>query len=191
MVSHRPADDPPGVEVLDVREVQKPLPRRDVGDVSRPRLVRCGRVEVPLEQIRSDPDAGQTDRGPPPLTGQHPGDSGGFHQSLHTLAPDPDPVLEPQLSVNAPSAVGAVRLGMDRLDLLDQPRVGQRPVRRRATLPVVKARAVHAERPAHHRDRIVRLLRGDQTEQLAYRSSVSRAKKAAAFFRISRSIRNV
>ena len=41
MVGHRPADDQPGEQVLDVREVQEPLPGRDVGDVRRPRQVRA------------------------------------------------------------------------------------------------------------------------------------------------------
>src|SRR5437588_2603456 len=61
----------------------------------------------------------------------------------------------------------------------------------RATLPVMKAGAVHTQRPAHHADRKVRLFRLSQREDLAYGSPVSRAKKAAAFLRISRSIRSV
>jgi hypothetical protein len=182
MVGHRPSDDPPRVQVLDVREVQESLPRRDVGDVGRPGLVRSGRVEVPLDQIGSDPDAGQSDRRAPALTRQDPRDTGSFHQPLDTLAPNPDPVLEPQLGVDAPGAIGAIRLGVDLLDPVRQPRVGERPVGRRSTLPVVKARAVHAEHPAHQRDREVGLLRRDERERLAYRSSVSLAKKARDFF---------
>ena len=58
-------------------------------------------------------------------------------------------------------------------------------------LPVVEAGAIHTQRAAHHGDRVVRLLRLDQREDLAYGSPVSRAKKAAAFLRISRSIRSV
>ena len=49
MVGHRPADDQPGEQVLDVREVQEPLPRRDVGDVRRPGLVRARRAKVALD----------------------------------------------------------------------------------------------------------------------------------------------
>ena len=191
MLSHRPADDQPGEQVLDVREVQEPFPRRDVGDVRRPRLVRAVRAKVALHQIRSDPDPGQPDGRAPTLARQKPGDTGRPHQPLHALSPDTDPVLEPQLGVDAPGAIGAVRVGVDLLDLLDQPRIRQRPVRRRAPLPVVKAGAVHLKRSAHHGDRVVRLLRRDQREDLAYGSPVSRAKKAAAFLRISRSIRSV
>src|SRR6202043_746448 len=105
--------------------------------------------------------------------------------------PDADVVLQAQLGMDTPSPIGAVRLGVDLLDPLRQPRVTQRAVGRRATLPVMEAGAVHAQRPAHHGDRKVRLLRRDQREDLAYGSPASRAKKAAAFLRISRSIRNV
>ena len=191
MVGHRPADDPPREQVLDVREVHEPLPRRDVGDVRRPRLVRALGAKITLEQVRSDPDSAQPDRRAPALARQKPGDTGRSHQPLRALSSNTDVVLKPQLGVDPPGAIGTVRVGMDRLDLLDQPRVTQRPVRGRATPSVMEAGAVHAQRSAHHGDRKVRLLRRDQREDLAYGSPVSRAKKAAAFLRISRSIRSV
>ena len=40
VVGHRPAHDHPRVQVLDDGQVQPALPRRDVGDVRHPRLVR-------------------------------------------------------------------------------------------------------------------------------------------------------
>ena len=132
MVGHRPADDPPGEQVLDVREVQEPFPGRDVGDVRRPGLVRAVRAKVALNEVGSDPDARQPDGRPPALTRQQPGDSGRSHQPLHALTPDPDIVLEPQLGVDPPRAVGPVRGGVDLLDLVRQPGITQRPVRRRA-----------------------------------------------------------
>ena len=118
MLSHRPADDQPGEQVLDVREVQEPFPRRDVGDVRRPRPVRAVRAKVALHQVRSDPDPGQPDGGAPTLARQKPGETGRSHQPLDALASDADPVLEPQLGVDPPGAVGAVRVGVDLLDLL-------------------------------------------------------------------------
>src|SRR5438477_4376284 len=100
------------------------------------------------------------------------------------------PCPSPQLGMDAPRAVGTLRSGMNRLDPLGQPGIAQCTIGRRATLPVVEAGAVHAQRVAHHRHREVRLLCLDQREDLSYGSPVSRAKKAAAFLRISRSIRN-
>ena len=128
MLSHRPPDDQPGEQVLDVREVQKPLPGRDVSDVRRPRQVRSSRTKVALNQVRWDAQPGQADRGPPPLARQNPRDTGGSHQPLDALSPDVDLVLEAQLGMNAPSAVGAVRSGVDLPYHLGQPRVTQRAV---------------------------------------------------------------
>ena len=191
VVSHRPAHDQSGEQVLYVREIQESFPGRDVGDVRRPGLVRAIRAKVALEQVRSDSDAGQPDGRAPPLARQQPRNTGCSHQPLHALATDGDPVLEPQLGVDPPGAIGAVRRGVNLLDLLGQPRVRQRPVRRRATLPIMEAGAVHFQHAAHHRHREVRPLSLDQREDLSYGSPVSRAKKAAAFLRISRSIRSV
>ena len=89
--------------------------------------------EVALDEIGSDPDPGQPDRGAPALARQQPRDTRVLHQALDALSPNPDPVLDPQLGVDPPRAIGAVRGGVDRPDLLDQARVRQRPVRRRAT----------------------------------------------------------
>jgi hypothetical protein len=55
----------------------------------------------------------------------------------------------------------------------------------------MEAAAAHTEQPAHHGDGKARLLRGDEREHLAYRPSLSFAKKTAAFERISRSIRSL
>jgi hypothetical protein len=79
---------------------------------------------------------------------------------------------------------------MDPLDPLRQPSILERAIGRRTALPVMKAGAVHSEHAAHHSNGKVGLLRGDEREQLAYRPSLSLAKKTAAFARISRSIRS-
>src|SRR5690349_12877477 len=79
---------------------------------------------------------------------------------------------------------------MDLLDLLRQPRVAKRPIRRRPALPVMKAGAADPEHATHHRDGKARLLRSDQRVRLAYRPPSSLAKKTAAFRKISRSIRS-
>jgi hypothetical protein len=54
---HRPADDQSRVRVLDGGEVQPSLARAQVGDVCDPQHVRCGRLEVALDQVggRRDP----------------------------------------------------------------------------------------------------------------------------------------
>src|SRR5437667_431048 len=84
------------------------------------------------------------------------------------------------------SAVGAAALAVDACDPLDEPRICESAIRRWPPFPGVKARAGDAEQVAHQRDRVVGLLRRDEPKQ-AHRVSLSFTKKAAAFFKISRS----
>ena len=46
-----PADDPPGEDVDDERDVDEATPGGDVGKVGDPELIRPGRGEAPLDQI--------------------------------------------------------------------------------------------------------------------------------------------
>ena len=92
----------------------------------------------------------------------------------------PDVMLDLELGVDPRRPVDPSAGLMDLADLLGQPRVTQRPVRRRAALPVLKHGPTHPEHPAHHGDGKVRLLRGDERVHLAYRPSSSLAKKTAA-----------
>ena len=91
---------------------------------------------------------------------------------------------------NATRAVGVPTLGVDRSYLLAQPGIGKGTVARRSSLPDMKARTRNAEHAAEKRDRMVGPLRRDEAKAL-HRVSLSFAKKAAAFSRISRSWRRV
>ena len=82
----------------------------------------CG-AELAFDQVISDPDAGHPDRRASALLGDQPRQAGLAHQPLHPLAPDPDPVLQAQLGVDARSAIDAAVGLVDLGDLLDQPRV--------------------------------------------------------------------
>src|SRR5262249_13499141 len=79
---------------------------------------------------------------------------------------------------------------MDLPDPCDQPRVREVTVTRRPPLPGMKTRTRHPQHTAEQRDRMVGLLHSDEAEAL-HRVSLSRAKKAAAFFKISRSCSSV
>jgi hypothetical protein len=106
------------------------------------------------------------------------------HQPLHAPAPDPDAVPHPQLGVHARCPVDLpVRLP-DLADLLEQPRVRERPVSGCAPGPGVVARARDAEQLTSDGDRRSGLLGRDHPVD-RHRVSVSAAKKAAA--RLSRS----
>jgi hypothetical protein len=79
---------------------------------------------------------------------------------------------------------------MDVRDTFAQPGVGEVAIAGRAMKPCVEARARHAQYSAKKRDRMVGPLRRDEAKAL-HRVSLSFAKEAAAFFRISRSCRRV
>src|SRR5207248_2213164 len=117
------------------------------------------------------------------------GQLGGPHQPLDSLAADPDPFLA-QIEVDAARAVAFAAARVDLADPDTQLCVGERPLGPRPSLPRVEAGAGDAEDPAEQRDRVVGLLRRDEPEA-AHRVSLSRAKKAAAFFKISRSCSSV
>jgi hypothetical protein len=95
-------------------------------------------------------------------------------------------LLLAQRGMDAASAVGATALAVDDGDPVGEPGVGESAIRRRPPLPGMEAEAGDAKQPAHQRDRVVGLLRRDEPIQ-AHRVSLSFAKKAAAFFKISRS----
>jgi hypothetical protein len=80
----------------------------------------------------SDADTRHANRGAAALAGDQPRQGRRAHEALHALSRDDDAVAEPQLGGHAPRSVHAAVLGVDGLDLLDQPRVGQLTVRRRA-----------------------------------------------------------
>src|SRR5690606_15146884 len=108
------------------------------------------------------------------------------HHPRHPLAPDPPPAIA-QLVMDPRAPAAAPKLGVDRrylhpkLDLLAL-------ARRRATLlPGIEPRPRDREQPTQHPYRVVGLLPVDEREPHAF----SFAKKAAAFRRISRSIRSV
>src|SRR6266536_3090562 len=187
--AHRPADDL-AAEAVDHRgEVERALPGRDVLDVGGPQPVRPRRVEVALDEIVGDPYAGDAEGGAelaPLHVSRHPG---GSHQSLDPLAAQPDPLIA-EVEVDPPSAVAVTAARVHPADPLGQRRVGERPRRRWPLLPGVEARARDTEHAAHQRDRVVGLLRRDEPEA-AHRVSLSRAKKTAAFFKISRSCSSV
>src|SRR5207244_1733805 len=98
-------------------------PRPDVGDVGAPEAVDRGRVEVALDEVGGGAHALDADRRLAAPALQLAREAGTTHQPLDALAPDPDAVVEAQLSVHARRPVGLARLGVDLRDPLGQARV--------------------------------------------------------------------
>ena len=147
---------------------------------------RRGR-ELLGHEVVGDPDARDADRRAALAALDQPGDAGLAHQSLHTLAAHAHALRQPQLSVDAPRPIDAAIGLVNGVDLLRQPRVAERPIRRRPTQPVIEPRAADTEQLATDGDRGAGLLRRDEPVD-AHRVSVSFAKKAAARLSRSRSI---
>lgn len=83
------------------------------------------------------PDAGHPDRRATIPAGEQPRQASGAHQPLHTLSPDPDPVLEPQLGMDARRPIDTAIGVVDHGDLAAQALIGERPLRRLARRPGV------------------------------------------------------
>jgi hypothetical protein len=108
------------------------------------------------------------------------------HQPLDALAPDVHVILQAQLGVHPWRPVGLQRVGVDLGDPLAQRLIGNRPRRRLARRPGVKPGPADLQHAAHDLDRVLGPRRGDEPED-RHRVPLSLTKKAAAFFRISRS----
>ena len=185
---HRPAHDPAAEQILHRRQVQPALTGADLLDVGRPHLV--GRVgpEVAADQVGERLDARHGHRAalaPPPAVGAL--QAGLAHQPRHALRAHPDPRAS-QHRVHSRAAVAAAARGVNRADALGQPGVMQGAIRRRPARPRPEARLRHAKQLALQGDRQFLGLRGFRDVPVnRHRVPVSRAKKAVACLRMSRS----
>src|SRR5690554_2252856 len=112
------------------------------------------------------------------------------HEALHALPGAPDTVRLAQFGVDSGAAVGAAAALVRLLDQLAQTRVFHRPTGWLSVAPGVVATPGDLQDAAHDAYGVVGLLAIDEPEDYL-RLLVSSAKKTAAFFRISRSSRNI
>jgi len=91
---HRPADDPTAPGVEHHGEVQETAPRRDVGDVGHPELIRAVGPEVPIDEVRRRQLAVAAGRGAHVGAAADAPQAGLAHQTSHPLAGHPVAVLE-------------------------------------------------------------------------------------------------
>lgn len=173
-----------GEHVLDTGQVKPALAGRHIGDVGHPGFVRTGRCKGLIEQVVGHRQVMVRVRG-------------GLELALllaaqGELATQTDDAvtagrkaLRRQFRLHAQRAIGLPALRVHGLDGHLQARVIRRPLRRFAVRPSVETAALDAKDAAQGCDRIV------ESQGLHDRvlGSDSRAKYAAAFFTISRSIR--
>jgi hypothetical protein len=189
MRSHRPADDRSGVQIHHRREMQPSLTGGDIGDVRDPDPIWRLGGEPTAHEVRSRPELTRTPS-TPSTADVNTLDTCGAHQPCHPLAGDEDPVVEAKLRPDPRCSVGTPRAFVDLAYSLRERSVVDLTPRRGTRAPVVERRRTHVEVPAGHAHRNVRPLRSDEPVG-AHPVSLSLAKKAAAFFNRSRSIRSV
>lgn len=118
------------------------------------------RLEVALDEIVRDTDAGNADRRLATTSLHDAREPVATHQPLYAFATDLDSVrAEVAVDPRRPIRVAARRVQL--ADPLEQQRVRTSALRRRPGGPGVEAGAADAEHPAERLDRMVGPLRGD------------------------------
>ena len=181
-----PADEIPRVEVEDRRQVEPSAPSNDeLGRIADPPLVRGGSDEVLSEEVGSDRLVMIAHRrafDALPHAGLQPL---GLLQSNHAFPAHPVPLLA-QVAVDAGTTIRTATRLMGGTNQHPELPVLLRTRRGRSPRPRIEPAAGHLEHLTEVRNRHRGLLRLDERESY----SLSFAKKAAAFFRTSRSTRN-
>ena len=150
--AHGPAHDPATEHVEHNREVEEGRPRRHVGDVGHPELIRRRRPEVPPHEIGGEPlrsAEGRAGARPP----MHAHQARAPHQAPHALAADAATRFLTQILPEARPPVRAVGARMKELQLRHEHRVLLRPLRRAASAPRVEPTRGDPEHATERRDR--------------------------------------
>src|SRR5918993_3150297 len=181
-----PTHDTPGIKVDDDRQVQPALSRPDVADVGAPLLVGALGREVLVEEVRRDREGVQAVGGAleaarlpgsEAVLAHQPGRPATTHGEAGVL----------QLARHAWAAVGPTRERKRRSHMGEQHQVLSLAPRRGAALPGEVAALAHLEDLAQALDGELLFRRIDEPEP---HRLPSLAKKAVAFFRMSRSWRS-
>ncbi len=185
--AQRPAHHLAAEHVQHRCQVHKPFQGRHIRDVSHPQPVRLGRLETPLDPVRRHGRFPLPARRAAPLPPRHALQPQRPHQPRHPR-PRHAHALRLQLRVHPPRPVGLPRFHVDRRDPPAQRLALLRPPARRPLPPCVVPAGGDPQHTAHAGDRILPLVRSDESEHPYGIESVSRANQVAAFDRISRSI---
>jgi hypothetical protein len=177
VVAHRPAHDPPRVDVLHRGQEQEPLPGLDVFQVAHPQLIRCLPRELAVDQVRRRWLRRLADSGAQPAaTTVRTAQPGRSHQPGDPLLADPNAMIVAQVKQDPRRAIRLVGLRVDLADPCQKRRVLDASLTRRSPLPGVEALPGHPDRLAQQGDRKLCSLRLDEPKP-HLGPSVSLAKK--------------
>ena len=180
MIGHRPTDDTAAVHIQHDSEKQKAAPRRDVGDIRNPELVRSAGCEVAINQVRRWPritiSDGCFEAFSPcgavefPLT----------HDASDALVAYAKAFIEKVLPESRP-AVGGTRFSVQHLEAIAERDIGLPTQGWRPFEPCIIAARRYVEHFADSRCFERRLVRLHEFESLFGIESLSRANQAAVF----------
>src|SRR5262249_31945375 len=182
-LAHRPADDLPRVQVLHGCRGQPALPGRDGGDIRDPGPVRRRRLELPVEHVRGRRAVRVGVRRVPELPPGFRGDPVGPHQFRHRVQAA-GPATRGEFGVHPRAAVPPLDLLVDGLEFDHQGIPTPLPGAGGALPPGVVAAGRNLQSVAQQPYRPPAAVLVDE----AVPHSDSLAKKAVAFFKMSRSI---
>ena len=180
----RPSDDLAAPGIQDHRKVQETGPRRDVGDVGNPQLVRPTGREVALHQIGRRTASRSALCSHDPAPSAHARDTGAPHQARHTLATYGDAPLA-QLGVDARRPAGPSRGLVHGSDHPQQVPVSGCMGRSRPLAPPIVAAGGDIQHATHRCYPMLGPIRTHELVDPCRVLSVSCANQAAAFARIS------
>jgi len=186
---HRPADDSPAPDIEDDGEVEESGPRRHVGDVRDPELVRAGGREVATDQVVGWTTCRITDRRECRLARRDADEPGLTHESGDALLADFTPSARARRAGAAHRTSRAIRRALPRAS-----RRARGPASRASRAvgrPTRRTARRDAEQSAHGPDAMHGLVRLHEPERFGGVRFDSCADQAAYFFRISRSSRSV
>jgi hypothetical protein len=192
VIGDGPAHDPSAPRIDDDRDIDLALASRVFCDVADPEAIRPIDAELAVDQVIGGDRLGITARAAVISPLVDAGDARRPQEPLDALAADADALAETKLVVDARCAIAAPGHLMDGHDLLGQLRVASPTLTRvgLALAPLIEPRRRDAEDATQHGDGVVGLLHLDELEAQLGRWPFSVAKKAAAFPRISFSMRN-
>ena len=183
---HRQSHDPAGKVIHHHGQGEENRPRGNVGDIRHPQSVWRGDKEVPLHQIRDHRRLPVADGRSYSFAAADALQCGFPHHSGYVFPPHPK-LLPGQFERNPGHTVGLAGTPMNHPNPI---RKRACPFRGQTLLSRMTSDGGDARQTAHRGNRIIILIRLHESVDLAGNEPVSRASQAAAFDKISRSLRS-
>src|SRR5512146_2164049 len=115
MIGHCPTDDAPAKRIEHYGKEKKPRPRRHIGDIRDPQLIRPGRRKVPVDEIGSRSRISISNRGREAFSSRGALEFSLTHQPRNAPITDADAGFA-EISLQSRTTVVATRFAMENFD---------------------------------------------------------------------------